>query len=86
MPESLGYRRVWGGRSHSIDTTNTDQAIVKFEEDLGGKLAMKDYETMFLMLDDLKEGNQHGICGGEGNRDEDPGGRAGDLCHVSERD
>ncbi|MEY8283647.1 LCP family protein [Lachnospiraceae bacterium 50-23] len=44
------------GRANAIDTTNTDQAVAKFEEDLGGKLAMKDYETMFLMLDDLKEG------------------------------
>lgn len=44
------------GRAHSIDTTNTDQAIAKFQEDLGGELAMKDYETMFLMMDDLKEG------------------------------
>lgn len=54
LEDIIGYEV---GRPHSIDTTNTDQAIAKFEEDLGGKLAMKDYETMFLMLDDLKAGN-----------------------------
>ncbi len=42
------------GRAHSIDTTNTDQAIAKFEKDLGSSLDVKDYDTMFLMMDDLK--------------------------------
>lgn len=42
------------GRAHSIDTTNTDQAIAKFEKDLGSSLYVKDYDTMFLMMDDLK--------------------------------
>lgn len=44
------------GQAHSIDTTNTKNAIAKFEEDLGSKLKVQDYETMFLMLDDLKAG------------------------------
>lgn len=42
------------GRAYSIDTTNTDQAITKFNEDIGGSLEVQDYETMFLMMDDLK--------------------------------
>lgn len=44
------------GQAHSIDTTNTKKAVSKFEKDLGSKLKVNDYKTMFLMLDDLRSG------------------------------
>lgn len=49
------------GQAHSIDTTNTKKAVAKFEKDLGSKLKVNDYETMFLMLDDLKSGKMGAI-------------------------